>query len=138
MSRLFWSVIFLAAFIALGLLYTERTQVYDVLAAFKLVPLEEGVTELYFNDTDTLPQTVARPIAFSFTIHNLEGQDMTYPYTVSVKFADDRVLLVDKNTIPIAKGDAAKIPESFRPTPGARMIIVELPEQKEHISFLVR
>ena len=108
------------------------------MAGLKIVPLEEGLTELYFNDTDALPQSAARPIAFSFTIHNLEGKDMTYPYVVSVKFSDGRTLIVDKNTIPIANGDAAKIPESFRAIPGAQMIIIELPEQKEHISFLLR
>ena len=108
------------------------------MAGLKIVPLEEGLTELYFNDTDALPQSAARPIAFSFTIHNLEGKDMTYPYEVSIKFEGGRILVVDKNTIPIANGDAAKIPESFRAIPGAQMIIIELPEQKEHISFLLR
>ena len=138
MSRLFWGIVFLAVFIAVGLLYAGRAQIYAVMVGLKLVPLEEPLTELYFNDTDTLPQTASKPLSFSFTINNLEGKDMTYPYIVSAKIVNGQRLILDQNTIPIAKGDAAKIPESFRPTLGARTIIVELPEQKEHILFLVR
>ena len=138
MRRILWGILFLALFVIAGFLYAEKAQIYAVMVGLKLVPIEEPLTELYFNDTDTLPQSAARPIAFSFTIHNLEGKDMTYPYVVSAKFADKRAFVIDQNTIPIANGDSAKIPESFRPTLGAQMIIVELPDQKEHISFLVR
>lgn len=128
--------IILLAIVAFAVM--EKETIHAALADLKLVPLEESVTELYFNDSDTLPQSSAAPMSFSFTIRNLEGRDMVYPYVVSVRTANGTSVVLDTNTIPIGKGGAEKISESFRAPRGARAIVVAMPEQQQHISFLLQ
>ena len=137
MRRLYIGASLLLVIILMALVYVERAPLYDTLRGLKLVPIEEPVTELYFNDIDKLP-TRAGALTFSFTIHNLEGKDMVYPYRVVAALEDGRQIELDQSTIPIAAGDASSIPESPRvqTRTGAR-IIVELPEQNQHISFLI-
>lgn len=50
----------------------------------RLIPKSERFTELYFNNHLALPKHVSgsMPQPFSFVIHNREGQDMEYSYTV--------------------------------------------------------
>src|SRR5579883_1664394 len=63
-----------------------RTFVYNELMALYLVPRPEKLTELYFNNNASLPDTATanQPISFAFVIHNLETTDYQYVYTVSI------------------------------------------------------
>ncbi len=129
----------IAAAVFAGFLLYEQPALSGALVGLKLVPLPEPITELYFNDIGTLPVRNTGTVKFSFTIHNLEGTDMVYPYTVSAQFADGTTAVLDQNTIPIASGDSAKVPETliFKSI-GTTSIAVTLPSQNEHIQFLLR
>lgn len=119
--------------------YSERLAIVHALAQLRLIPLEESVTELYFSNTDTLPVRNTGSLTFSFTIHNLEGRDMVYPYIVSAQFQNGESVVLDTNTIPIASGDVATIDESLTVrSSGTAALIVTLPEQGEHIQFLLK
>lgn len=134
---LFYTLLVVLALLAGVTIYSAWPNIAASLHALKVMPSEEPLTELYFNDVETLPQSPARPLTFSFTIHNLEGKDMIYPYAVLAQFPDGRLVELDRNTIPIADGDAIRIPETLRlKATGEVRIIVELPE--EHISFLLK
>jgi hypothetical protein len=61
----------------------------NVLRANHLLPEPEKLTELYFEDHTKLPSTIVpgQEETFRFTIHNLEYQPMSYPYSVVVETA---------------------------------------------------
>jgi len=125
----------LAIAIAIGLLYEARHEFYRVLAAYKLVPEEEGITELYFEDSDALPER-GGALSFSFVIRNLEGRDMAYPYVVYAESAGERVEL-KRDVVSIAAGEHAVIKAAVRYWGQSERIIIELPEENQHIAFLV-
>jgi hypothetical protein len=52
---------------------------------WKLLPEPQRLTELYFNNSAHLPATYVTGTTqvFSFTVHNLEYNNMTYNYSVS-------------------------------------------------------
>jgi hypothetical protein len=77
-----------------------------LIAGINLIPgYEEPLTELYFSDHLNLPTAAAvdEPIRFSFTIHNLEGEDMVYEYAIEVVY-DDAVHSVVEDSVVIADG----------------------------------
>ncbi|MEK7098606.1 MAG: hypothetical protein AAB908_01775 [Patescibacteria group bacterium] len=121
--------------IVTSLLYEARHELYRVLAAYKLVPHEEGITELYFEDSDALPER-AGALSFSFVIRNLEGQTMVYPYVVYTEHAGQRVEL-KRDVVSIAAGEHAVIETAFRVGGQSGRIIIELPEQNQRIAFLI-
>ncbi len=118
-----------------SLVYGGRGYMYAVLYELRLVPLEERVTELYFTDSATLPVRSDRPATFSFTIHNREGRDMVYRYTITALVEDARVLLFEKS-VPIPDGEFLVLEETSRAL-GATRIILEL-ETGQKISFNLR
>lgn len=135
---LFYTLLFVLASLAVVTVYAAWPSIYASLGDLRVIPSDEPLTELYFNDVESLPESTARPLTFSFTIHNMEGKDMIYPYVVSAEFADGSATVLDRNTIPIAEGDAVRIPETLRlDVSGKARIIVEL-SAKQHISFLLK
>ncbi|MFA6005263.1 MAG: hypothetical protein WC775_02140 [Patescibacteria group bacterium] len=71
-------------------LYVKQDAIYEQLKVWKLVPLPETFTELYFEDHLKLPTRIIpeEEQTFKFTVHNLEYTDMEYPYTVKATGAD--------------------------------------------------
>ncbi|OGG59805.1 hypothetical protein A2765_04430 [Candidatus Kaiserbacteria bacterium RIFCSPHIGHO2_01_FULL_56_24] len=137
LRTLFYTLLVFLASLAGVTMYSVWPSIYSALYERKVIPADEPLTELYFNDTETLPRSATRALSFSFTIHNMEGKDMIYPYVVRAEFPDDRVMVLDRNTIPIAHGDAVRIPETLHlGVTGKVRIIVELPD--ERISFLLQ
>lgn len=77
------------ASVGLGLLLivlavVNYTALNRQLHSWKLLPEPERLTELYFDDHTHLPATYepGLPQRFSFTVHNLEYQSITYHYQV--------------------------------------------------------
>jgi hypothetical protein len=105
-----------------------------------LTPREEPFTELYFEDHLHLPKTmvVNTPIKLAFTIHNLEGIQMTYPIRV---FAQDestppQVTELMKTQVTIEQDQSKTIPVEFaipQFTTPRQKITVELEQLQQTI-----
>lgn len=74
----------MTALVAVFVLYGGRHVIYVGLNSLRLIPHEEPITELYFESPlPVLPTiNVNDQVAFSFTIHNMEGATTTYQYRV--------------------------------------------------------
>ncbi len=92
-----------------------------ILAVFLIVlsfiPLGiEPLTELYFENHTTLPKIIFlnKPYNFSFTVHNLEYQDMRYKYDIRA-FDENNTLLfkMDSREILLVNNETKTIFESF-------------------------
>ena len=101
----------------------------------------ETFTELYFEDNLHLPSQVIpkRPYFFQFTLHNLEGKDMQYPYEVYIEVGQDK-LLFDKGTIFVQENGYKTIQERFATTDILRKgeIVVDLVNENQHIDFWIQ
>jgi len=71
------------------ILFRNQGKVEARLKEWKLLPMPETLTELYFEDHLKLAQYLdsSKPYKFSFTIHNLEYKTMTYRYRVTATSA---------------------------------------------------
>lgn len=65
-------------------IYLRWDPIYNKLKEWKVVPLPEPFTELYFTEHLMLPTTIAegQNQYFEFTISNVEDKTMTYNWTV--------------------------------------------------------
>ncbi len=119
--------------------YAYRAPIKAQLDAWKLLPRNEQFTELYFNDPASLPSEVTKgtKIDFSFTIHNLEGTDKDYTYSVYFTDAAGAVTSIDKNTHYIANDGNEIIQETYTYSGTAGRITVELPELNQSLHFSV-
>ncbi|MDE2025910.1 MAG: hypothetical protein KGJ07_05430 [Patescibacteria group bacterium] len=75
-------------------------------------------TELYFENNEHLPSKPniitnynAVPYTFSFTIHNLEYNDMNYSYIIKMEGVKN--VIIDKSNIPIKDNEKKTITETF-------------------------
>lgn len=61
----------------------NKAEIYSRMKAWKLVPMPETLTELSFDNHLLLPKKLTSSgFVFSFTVHNLEFQDMRYTYEI--------------------------------------------------------
>ena len=99
-------------------------------------PEPERFTELYFNNHQELDKYSYRGYhEFSFTIHNLEGEDKEYVYEIKV---NDGV--IKEESVVVNNEDSAVINESIQlriPFDKAK-IEVNLPEKEQEIHFWVK
>lgn len=123
------------------ILVQYKSAIYIQLDNWKLIPRHERFTELYFDDHINLPKQIqeGEQISFSFVIHNLEGKRKTYPYVVSFKFSDGRIVKIDEGIITISDGGYKKITESYTSTltENTGIISVELKDRQQNIDFLL-
>lgn len=65
------------------------------LNAWKLLPQPERLSELYYENHTELPTSYApgKPQTYSFTVHNLEGRNVDYSYTVTQQSQDGETTL---------------------------------------------
>lgn len=97
----------------------------------------ETFTELFFENPLALPQKIThgKKYQFSFTIHNLESKDMTYPYVVYLS-RDGVKTIIDQKTLTLHHDESKTISESIGPLKVIRkQIIVELTTNHQIISF---
>lgn len=126
----------LALGLVVGVIFEVRHEIYALLAEYRLLPIEEGVTELYFENSDTLPER-AGALSFSFILRNLEGTTMAYPYVVYVEYDGVRTELT-RDVVTVLEGERALVTTSVVVTRrGSGRIIVELPDQNQYIAFLI-
>ena len=107
----------------------------------KLLPLPERFTELYFTNSLLLPKeaVTGEPITFSFTIHNLEGATISYPYSVYFVDAAGNKTVFKSSTIVVADGEtvSSTISYAFLPSNLKGTVIVDLTQLNQKIDFLL-
>lgn len=118
--------------------YTYRSAAYKQLDAFKLIPRPERFTELYFENHTNLPKTKVKneTIFFSFTVHNLEGKDMQYPYVVYFK-NNYGTTTVEKSGAFVKDNEYKTITESytFKSNSPQETLYVELTDKHQELHF---
>lgn len=129
-------IFFLIGIIGIGILITALITVDP----FNSLPRQQIFTELYFPKASELPKTVSigKKLTFQFTIHNLEGKALKYPYQVYVA-TDGAKQYIDQTELSIKANTSQTITESFVMQYSATRaaVIITLPNQKEHIDFFV-
>lgn len=104
-------VLLFAAVLVVGTgvwLFTHQSAVVAQMNEWKLLPQDEAFTELFLNNHLNLPKEIVKgqTVSFSFTIHNLEGKTVKYPYVVylqtdkgeRISIAYNAVTLMDKES----------------------------------------
>jgi hypothetical protein len=117
----------------------HQSAVLAKLNDWKLVPQSEPVTELYLNDYLTFPDQIVKgmTVPFSFTIHNLEGKYMTYPYGVYLQTVDGVRIAIASSSVSLADTESRKISESytFASNSAGVTVFIELPSVGEELHF---
>jgi hypothetical protein len=136
--------ILLTAVILVGIGLIFRTQIYGILNSANLIPQPEHYTELYFNDFSDLQTSIAasnyygEAIPFSFTIHNVEGKETTYPYVVYMMSQNNIITPIASSSVALSDGASITISEEVvfnRIVPTQAAIFVNLPEQNQSLHF---
>ena len=140
-----WLPLFIAfAVISGAIFYAHPGAVAATLNDWKLLPRPEPLTELYLNDyaaiTKSLPARITngKSVTFSFTVHNIEGQPMVYPYRVSL-VRNAATTTIDKGVISLADGAATTTAEkiTFRSSGGSATVLVDLPDRQQSLHFYI-
>jgi len=100
----------------------------------------EKFTELYFEDSINLPKKVMenKEYNFTFTIHNLEGDKVDYPYIVYLQSETKRITL-DEGNVAIPDYGYKTITEAFGPLKMTDIkIVVILSEKNQQIDFWLK
>lgn len=121
-------------------IHINRVRIYTQLKAWKLVPLPEPLTELYFNDHINLPKVYAKDTKypFSFTIHNIEYQDFEYHYRVTAisdNFQSNPNVTITNSELKIATSENSLKIENSGSNPELSELITEGVVQLAHDSF---
>ncbi len=87
------------------------------LIVLSFIPLGiEPLTEVYFENHTSLPKYIFpdKPYNYSFSVHNLEYQDMRYDYNVNAFDEDGNLLYrMDSGEIYLANNETKTILENF-------------------------
>src|SRR5258708_27948147 len=109
-------LVLLAALFGVGLiLYGGWDAIRAEMGNLRLLPLQEGFTELYFNDSTSLP-TVAgagKLISFSFSVHNNQGVSDVYPYVAYFEASDGSRTVLSTGTISLTSGASKAVTVSY-------------------------
>ena len=101
----------------------------------------ETFTELYFENHLNLPSVIKpnQPYYFEFTIHNVESQDMTYPYAVYLQAGDVKIP-INQNMVTIKNNQYKTIHEAFSVTAPVTKseIVVNLLNKNQQIDFWIK
>ena len=132
-KKLSFIVIFIYALIFVGAAIKNKDTIKGYLISQNLFPKPELFTELYFQDHLGLPGKVKpnQRYSFAFTIHNLEHQDMDYPYEIYI-LQDSEKQYLDKNSVSIKDREFMTIQQGFalsEPVTRAK-VVVELTDKK--------
>lgn len=115
--------------------------VNSVLVKLNLIPITETFTELYFDDYSKLPtkSVAGEAINFNFTIHNLEGRDITYPYTVYFEYPSGQKITIKNAEVAVADGGYGKvnIKYAFQTSNLYGKVYVKLDNLNQKINFIL-
>ncbi|HTH93053.1 MAG TPA: hypothetical protein VL576_01045 [Candidatus Paceibacterota bacterium] len=118
-----------------------NTQISDALNRLNFTPKLEPYTELYFNNSENLPKSISKgqKITFSFNIHNVEGIQTTYPYTVNFVYKNGQTLSILKGTVTLADDETRTVIVSHTSTltDEEGMVQVTLKNLNQSIDFLI-
>lgn len=78
-----------------------------------ILPHNQTFTELAFNNVYNLPTTIPanNQISFSFWVHNVEGRNLVYPYTIIIKSGNTSTV-IKKGEFYLADNHQASIKEN--------------------------
>ncbi|MDO8741964.1 MAG: DUF1616 domain-containing protein [bacterium] len=120
-------------------LFTHQSAVVAQLNEWKLFPQAESFTELFLNNHLDLPKQVEKgqTVQFSFTIHNLEGKTMTYPYVVYLKTDGGYRIPIARNSVTLAHKESRLIKESYTfKNPKQKVtVFIELSGMSQNLHF---
>jgi len=126
------------ALASVALFYVVFSGTARALSFLHLMPEKRGFVELYFNDDFSFTQTYLPHVSFSFTLHNLEGQERPYHYRVYVESETGKQTVVDENTLTLLDQHTERLAESFTsPYLLPIMVVVEMPERSQKIHWLI-
>ena len=133
-KKLSFILIFIYALIFVGAVIKNKDTIKGYLISQNLFPKPELFTELYFQDHLGLPGKVKpnQRYSFAFTIHNLEHQDMDYPYEIYI-LQDSEKQYLDKNSVSVKDNETMTIQQGFALSePVARAkVVVELTDKPD-------
>lgn len=113
--------------------------VYNQLKEWKLVPLPEPLTELFFEDHLLLPAKIVAgdDLSFRFTIHNVEYKPVSYPYTIY--FQDGQQRVATQGSLFLKQDESVTVPIVLTdPNIATRTaVVVSLDNRQERIHFWV-
>jgi hypothetical protein len=112
--------------------------VHAQLQSWKLIPTSEQFTELYFDNNLSLPTTLtSQSLQFDFSVHNVTGQSVVYPYNVVMTDAHGKQTILTTGSLDLPSGQVATVPVIATVPTGtlAAEISVSLPVQQESIDF---
>ena len=98
---------------------------------------QEALTELYFENSAGLPQVIVPGSAYSvsFTIHNLEGQNTTYPVAVLAQTGFQTTVL-SRTDLTLKSDQSVTVGQTIGPFDNfPTKIIVRLDNKNQFISF---
>jgi hypothetical protein len=105
-----------------------------------LRPQPQAFTELYFDNAQSLPTVwPARPVSFSFHIHNRQGQTISYHYQVVETTPAGARQLVKAGVVELPNDGSKDVPVTI-PAPATKArteVTVVLPDQSQSIHFWV-
>lgn len=101
----------------------------------------ETLTELYFENHTQLPNFVEldRDYSYAFTIHNLEGKDLRYPYKIYIDTGEKQLPLASGSAF-IKDGGSKTIQQTLlqHTQKGRVKVVVLLPDQHQQIDFWIQ
>lgn len=144
MKRSYIGGLGLFAVLAALFIYANKGFLANQVSAFKLLPQPEPFTELYLTNVSGLLRDMpagikpGTTITFSFEIHNLEGRNKSYPYTVYI-LANYGTTTIASGTVELADTASVIIPESytFKHAASSATVFISIPEQKQSLHFFV-
>jgi len=102
-------------------------------------PQNQTYTELSFNNVSSLPTAIPsnKEIEFSFTIHNVEGKSVNYPYVI-INQIDGINDVLKKGSVYLTDNGSISVSEFISLTNlNKQKVFVSLPNQKESIYFIL-
>lgn len=115
--------------------------VYGQLKKWKLTPGYEPYTELYFNNYRLLPSHIYthEKGTFNFTIHNVEGVDVTYSWTSYFLEENGKKHVFKNGTVFLKNGESISVssPYIFQDASETGTVIVSLKNINQQISFII-
>lgn len=118
-----------------------QTPIIDTLKSYKLWPMPEPLTELYFENHTKLPTTVTPgdPVSFSFTIHNIEYKPMEYPYQVRIEDPTEKQVATS-GSVMLSHDGYTTINEQIDTThiSTRSAVVVDLFKQEQKIQFWIQ
>ncbi len=121
-------------------LFMDRSWVVAAMNQHKLLPQPERLTELYLEDHLRLPKAYMRGQrnAFTFTVHNLEHEPVTYEYVVSAE-STESARIISEGSFTLEHDGYKSIEERIASTESAlrTKINISLENKDQSIHFWV-